>query len=91
MDLGNLICRSCGIAFYLSDAHRNFLVEHGCDVEPFYCHTCFADRLREICEIPGERRVAICSICGAQTRLCFIPCQDRPVYCNKCYRQAKSE
>ncbi|PKL50143.1 MAG: hypothetical protein CVV42_03910 [Candidatus Riflebacteria bacterium HGW-Riflebacteria-2] len=87
MNSGNLVCRCCGGSFSLSDAQRNFLTEHDCAAPPLYCSSCFADRLRQIWEVPGEKRVAVCSVCGIQTRLCFVPCQDRPVYCQKCFRK----
>ncbi len=91
MSSGNLVCRCCGAAFIFSTAQREFLAEHGCDVPPLYCGACFAEKLRTICEMPGEKRVAVCSVCGEQSKLCFVPSQDRPVLCQACHQKAKSE
>ncbi|KAF1082592.1 MAG: hypothetical protein GQF41_1313 [Candidatus Rifleibacterium amylolyticum] len=91
MNSENLICRCCGCSFKQSVAHRDFLAEYGCDVPSLYCPTCFAERLRQIWEIPGEKRVAACSMCGMLTRLCFVPSLDRPVYCQECFRKMKAE
>jgi len=36
----------------------------------------------------GERQLypAICSDCGRETMVPFVPREDRPVYCSDCYR-----
>ena len=90
MSLEEYTCRSCGCESKLTDAHRNFLEEHGCLRPPFYCSACFAQRLSEIWEVPGERRIAVCSACGAETRLHFVPCQDRPVFCPQCFKKQET-
>ena len=89
MESGKFACHACACEVGLSDARIDFLSEYGCEQPPLYCNTCFAERLRQIWEVPGEKRVAVCSICGVQTRLCFVPCLDRPVYCRQCF-QAKN-
>lgn len=87
MNVENYICRNCGCESKLTDSHRNFLEEHDCFQPPFYCSTCFSKRLSDIWEIPGEKRIAICSECGIETRLHFVPCNDRPVYCSQCFKK----
>ncbi|MBU1105846.1 MAG: zinc-binding protein [Candidatus Riflebacteria bacterium] len=86
MSLEYYTCRNCGCENKLIDAHRNFLEEHGCSQPPFYCSICFSQRLGEIWEIPSEKRIAACSICGVETRLPFVPCLSRPVYCPQCFK-----
>ncbi|EKD81392.1 MAG: nucleoside diphosphate kinase [uncultured bacterium] len=89
MSLEHFICRNCGFDSKVADAHRDFLDNHGCSQPPLYCNACFVERLSQIWEVPGERRIAICSKCGMETRLHFVPIQDRPVFCPQCYNRRK--
>ncbi|HNX75851.1 MAG TPA: zinc-ribbon domain containing protein [Candidatus Rifleibacterium sp.] len=86
----SLVCRSCGgrIAFP-SDKHR-FLAEKGYENQAFFCDDCISARLDQIWETPGERRTAICSDCGRETRLHFVPCKELPVYCPECHKKHSS-
>ena len=38
-----------------------------------------------------ESTIAICDDCGIKFKLPFLPKDDRPVYCNDCFRQTKSQ
>jgi CxxC-x17-CxxC domain-containing protein len=29
---------------------------------------------------------AVCAACGAQTRIPFVPKNDRPIYCSACFQ-----
>lgn len=38
---------------------------------------------------PREMHDAVCSECGAQTKVPFKPIEGRPVYCRDCYQKHK--
>lgn len=38
---------------------------------------------------PREMHDAVCSECGAQTKVPFKPVEGRPVYCRDCYQKHK--
>ncbi|MDD3145704.1 MAG: zinc-ribbon domain containing protein [Candidatus Riflebacteria bacterium] len=81
------VCHSCGLEKTVSPEKLKFFAEKGYEQEPMFCETCINARLDQIWETPGERRCAICSDCGCETRLNFVPCKELPVYCPKCYKK----
>ncbi len=80
-------CRECGSISELTASRQRFLEEKGFMALPYYCDACFAARLKAIWQIPGEKRLAVCAGCGHETKLHFIPSQDRPVYCSSCHQK----
>ena len=90
-DAVDFVCSNCGVSHELPANRQNFLQERGCDQPPMFCDSCFTSRLKDIWEIPGEKRVAICASCGCEAKLQFVPCQDKPVFCAACYQKNKSD
>ena len=39
---------------------------------------------------PREMHPAVCSTCGRETEVPFIPRGDKPVYCSDCFAQVRS-
>jgi CxxC-x17-CxxC domain-containing protein len=40
---------------------------------------------------PREMHDAVCSDCGAETKVPFKPADGRPVYCRDCYQKHKTQ
>lgn len=87
LEMAEFVCRDCAVVSELSASRRKFLLEKGCNRLPLFCDNCFSARLKQIWEIPGEKRTAICAECGCETKLHFVPCQERPVYCPACHKK----
>ena len=83
----SFICRCCGLERNISPEKHRFFLEKGYDCTPMFCDSCVSARLDQIWEPLGERRAAICSDCGCETRLNFVPCKELPVYCSECYKK----
>lgn len=39
--------------------------------------------------VPREMHYAICSECGKECEVPFVPTEGRPVYCRECYAKRK--
>jgi CxxC-x17-CxxC domain-containing protein len=97
-----LTCRDCGTQFVFTAGEQQFYADKGFTNEPSRCPTCRqaararrsgrgdapAYRSREPREARQDRPMypAICSDCGRETMVPFLPRQDRPVYCSDCFR-----
>ena len=40
---------------------------------------------------PREMHTAVCSECGAETQVPFVPVSGRPVYCRNCYQSKRPQ
>lgn len=89
-EITEYICHGCSQVTDLPVARRNFLLDKGFAGVPLYCDSCFAARLKQIWEVPGEKRQATCSDCGRETRLHFVPSLDKPVYCPECFAKTQN-
>jgi CxxC-x17-CxxC domain-containing protein len=90
-----LTCVQCGSDFTFSADDQQYHAERGYQ-DPKRCPTCrsarrasqgggyggYSDRPQR------EMHTAICSRCGREARVPFIPRTDRPVYCSDCYQPA---
>lgn len=84
-------CRCCALEKSISPEKSRFLIENGYEKAPMFCESCINARLDQLWETPGERRSAICTDCGCETRLNFVPCLQLPVYCTECYKNHSDE
>jgi len=89
-ETSSFCCRNCGQIVNISPEKQGFLAEKGYEGRLLFCDACINARLDQIWEAPGERRVAICSDCGCETRLNFVPCKELPVYCPQCFKKRNS-
>lgn len=98
-----LNCKDCGKDFIFSTGEQEFFAEKGFAHAPSRCPECRAARKgrrpeggyggdRQFGRAPRqERRMfeATCAWCGTATQVPFQPREDRPVYCQDCFREKK--
>lgn len=81
------ICGKCRCEFEVLPARVRFAAEKNFFCLPLYCDDCFAKILEKVWEVPGEKRLVACSDCGRETKLHFVPTQEKPVFCGDCYKK----
>ncbi len=82
-----LVCRDCGNEFVFTAGEQEFYAEKGFQNEPTRCRECRQARkaTRNNGNGPREMHDAVCANCGAETKVPFLPREDRPVYCSECF------
>ncbi len=88
-----LTCRDCGREFTFSAGEQEFYASKGLTNEPGRCPDCRAARRNSHSSSTrprGEQYEAICSNCGRQTTVPFMPREDRPVYCSDCFQEQRA-
>lgn len=82
-----LRCIECGQEFVFTAGEQAFYADKGLLNEPRRCPECRAKRRqeREAVEYP-----IICAACGRETTVTFVPREDRPIYCEECYRKLRA-
>lgn len=90
-------CVDCGEEFLFTAGEQAFYREHNLTHAPTRCKRCRANRkgARSADDAPAPRppdgpsarelHRAVCSNCGSETRVPFVPTASRPVYCRNCY------
>ncbi|MCE2404485.1 MAG: zinc-ribbon domain containing protein [Dehalococcoidia bacterium] len=88
-----LACRECGDSFIFSVGEQEFYQSRGLLNEPGRCPECRASRRRSgyTSDRPRTMYPAVCASCGIDTEVPFQPRQERPVYCNDCFRTVRAE
>lgn len=90
-----LVCEDCGREFIFSAEDQEFYAQRGYQNEPKRCQECRSARKRqrsgESRNYPRQTFQAVCSACGKECDVPFQPRGDRPVYCQSCYTQMKTE
>ena len=81
----SLDCKECGEEFVFTAGEQEFYEEKGLKNEPSRCRACRQNRKNAQ---RGARQMydAVCAQCGAPTQVPFQPKEDRPVYCDECYK-----
>jgi CxxC-x17-CxxC domain-containing protein len=95
----SLTCRDCNAPFVFTIGEQEFYAEKGFTNQPSRCPDCRrANKARRQSDGGGfgggfgaprqDRQMydAVCSTCGQETQVPFMPKADRPVYCNDCFR-----
>ena len=84
-------CVDCGEEFLFTAGEQAFYASKNLMNPPSRCPTCRA-RARATRELGasaprGQREFfpVVCSRCGVQTQVPFMPRNDRPVYCSSCF------
>jgi CxxC-x17-CxxC domain-containing protein len=92
-----LQCRDCGSDFTWSAGEQSFYAAKQLINTPSRCPACRA-RARAARESGGsmgprtrELFPVVCSRCGVQTQVPFMPRDDRPVYCSACFDVVRAE
>ncbi|MBI2940827.1 MAG: zinc-ribbon domain containing protein [Chloroflexi bacterium] len=97
-----LTCRDCGTPFVFSASEQEFYAQKGFTNEPGRCPTCRAARKASRGggyggggdgrgdDRPRTLHPAVCSQCGKETQVPFVPRGDKPVYCSDCFESRRS-
>ena len=93
----SLTCRNCGSEFHFTVGEQAFYMDRGFH-PPAFCPDCRDLRRATIGErelgagtIRRQLHEAICSRCGAITRVPFEPSPDRAVYCESCFTRQRTD
>jgi len=89
-----LHCVDCGKEFVFTSGEQEFYAKKGFTNEPQRCKECrdARKRTREAAAgLPREMFDAVCTKCGARTQVPFRPREDRPVYCQDCFREVRAQ
>ena len=83
-----LTCQDCGTSFVFSESEQQFFSERGY-TPPMRCPDCRRARREGRRDHRRERVMTdiICSSCGKEAQVPFVPRPDRPVYCSECHSQ----
>lgn len=99
-----LTCKDCGTQFVFTAGEQEFYASRGLMHPPGRCQACRAVRKSRTNEggamssdygarrDRGQREMhpAVCSNCGRETMVPFVPRGDKPVYCSSCFEQVRS-
>ena len=81
-----LKCEDCGKEFIFSAGEQEFYAQKGLVNIPKRCPDCRKARRQK-----SRRKMydAVCSACGAQTKVPFKPSGEREVLCKECFQKKK--
>ena len=95
-----ITCQDCGEVFIFTAGEQTFYREKGLTNAPTRCKNC-REKRKAGRGAPGAARAAggasgskdmhaaVCSRCGAETMVPFVPTGARPVYCRDCFNEMK--
>lgn len=97
-----ITCVDCGEEFLFTAGEQAFYREKGLTHAPTRCKRCRGTRKgprgegrsgNESAAAGRERTLypAVCSECGAETQVPFVPTGSRPVYCKTCFQSHKPQ
>ena len=83
-----LTCEDCGQEFVFSAGEQEFYAQKGLVNTPKRCPDCRKARRQR-----SRRRMhdAVCSQCGAQTKVPFKPIQGKEILCKECFKKRKQQ
>jgi len=91
-----LKCIDCGVDFVFTCGEQLFFREKQFRNEPKRCKTCKAKRVATLGAASTGRHglsrtetPAVCSQCGKETTVPFLPTQGRPVLCRDCFQRRR--
>ena len=87
-----LKCVDCGAEFVFTAGEQMFFADKGFKNEPKRCKPCKSKRGQGSSSGNYQRSETktMCSQCGKETTVPFVPTQGRPVYCRECFQQRRS-
>ncbi len=91
-----LTCRECSRNFTFTAGEQEFHASKGFTNVPSRCPECRAQRKasggfggRSRNSGPREMHTAVCSACGREAQVPFLPRGDKPVFCNDCFQSQR--
>ncbi len=83
-----LTCEDCGQEFVFSAGEQEFYAQKGLVNTPKRCPDCRKARRQR-----SRRRMhdAVCSQCGAQTKVPFKPIEGKEILCKECFKKRKEQ
>lgn len=87
-----LTCLDCGNGFLFTEQEQQEFARKGYRNEPKRCPDCRRqkrDGPPRGFPTARDMHAITCSQCGKQSQVPFKPRQDRPVYCDECFRATK--
>jgi CxxC-x17-CxxC domain-containing protein len=93
-----LVCRDCGASFTFTEGEQQFFRERGFENKPSRCPDCRSSRRASGGGGGGGGRMrsdrqmtdVICTSCGKETQVPFVPTAGRPVLCSDCFSQQRA-
>lgn len=79
-----LICEGCGCEFIFTAGEQEFYAEKGLTNKPKRCQECRKARKQRN---KKQLHDAICSKCGAETKVPFKPIEGKEVFCKDCFKK----
>ena len=88
MEDQTLICEDCGKEFIFSVGEQEFYAEKGLTNTPKRCPDC-----RKLRRKNSKKRMydAICTKCGAKTKVPFKPTEGKEILCKTCFNLKKEQ
>ena len=85
----SLKCRDCGADFVWTAGEQEFYAQKGFANAPVRCPAC---RQNKKSQMMGTRQMTkiVCSKCGKEDEVPFVPRGDRPVLCRECFSASKT-
>lgn len=77
-----LVCEECGSEFVFTEGEQEFYAEKGLQNKPKRCTECRKARKQKN---KKELHDAVCSKCGATTKVPFVPIEGKEVFCRDCF------
>ena len=83
-----LTCEDCGQEFVFSAGEQEFYAQKGLVNTQKRCPDCRKARRQR-----SRRRMhdAVCSQCGAQTKVPFKPIEGKEILCKECFKKRKEQ
>jgi len=77
-----LTCEGCGCEFVFTTGEKEFFALKGLSNKPKRCPEC-----RKARKLQNKKTLydAVCSKCGAETKVPFKPIEGKEIYCKDCY------
>lgn len=92
----SLSCRDCGRDFVFTAGEQEFHAQKGFTNTPARCPDCRTARKASGSfggsrnSGPREMHTAVCSSCGKEAQVPFVPRGDKPVFCSDCFQNQRS-
>ena len=83
-----LTCEDCGQEFVFSAGEQEFYAQKGLVNTPKRCPDCRKARRQRT---KKKMHDAVCSQCGAQTKVPFKPIEGKEILCKECFKKRKEQ